>query len=637
MAKSKVLNILNMDTPQNREKTVRVLFENAKNHKGTITDKFRHLDEYYHNQHYSKDQVTALAAENGWDFTPPVLPDPFIQVESQLDPLRPEFTFKGRDDDMDSANAKIRQAVVEFILYNNRFDELMPENERNMKKLGTAFWKVAFDGSITGPGYVGDIVIGGPDPANIFPDPSAYCMDECEYIDYAYRMHRMKARRIYNSPAQREILDSIGASASHGDTEIYTRDQDSWFQDDSFQVVEHWYRDDEGDIACSVQIENKEVKWIEKYWESTRHSGNKMYPIVEYYDIPDNKSFWGKGEIETIWDLVDAADREFLMAILNDMLNADDMIVIEENSLKKGTTIQKTPGGIITAQDNKGNSIHRLGGREGNGNVIQMIEFIQEKIQETNGNFDTNQGQEPVRVTTSSGIAQLNEKAAKRADIKKADRTSGFRRLYELIDWSALEFYNTDRMILIRGKKEGEDQSIKFNSDEMRTFDTNKYDALMQKANEKGQQIIPGENDQEIYNASSYYPRIDSEIVTTDGMKQSKAFTMQATTEVMGELDNLTPAKAELIKSNIEIAGLPNQQDIDDAIDEQIQTQQQAQQAQMQQSAQVQDTQGAADHPVDSYYNSLTPEKQKQFLGLTQAQQLEAMQGSNGNGGNANG
>jgi hypothetical protein len=363
-------------------------------------------------------------------------------------------------------------------------------------------------------------------------------------------------------------------------------------------------------MACSIQVEGKEVQWIKKYWERTRFSGNKMYPIITYYKVPDDMSFWGMGEIEMIQDLIDAGDRELLSALLHDMYDADDMLKVEEGALKDGTSINKTPGGIIWTKDNRISGVQRLGGMSSNTNALNMINYVTEKIQETNGSFDSAQGKEPVRVTTSSGIAQLNERAQKRSDIKKADRSEGFRRLYELLDWTALEFYNMDREILIRGEKDEtgqeQDKFFTFNSDAYRVFDRPKYEAMLNAANEGGESIVPGYNDQGIADQASYYPRIDSEIITTDGMKQSKAFQTQAASEVADKLDNLTPAKAELMKSNIEIMGLPNEQAIKDAIDQTVQMQTPQEQT----------------HPVDAYYNSLAPEEREQFAQLSPEEQV---------------
>ena len=42
-------------------------------------------------------------------------PDPYLQVESQITSELPEFEFRGRDDDLDSARARQREDVVRYI------------------------------------------------------------------------------------------------------------------------------------------------------------------------------------------------------------------------------------------------------------------------------------------------------------------------------------------------------------------------------------------------------------------------------------------------------------------------------------------------------------------------------------------
>lgn len=601
-----------LSTKESRESLFADKFEDAKRIRMPHTKKMIELDEYYHNRHYTKEQIERLVAENGWDFVPPILPDPFIQVESQINPKRPDFTFKGRDNDMDSAKAKERQEVVEYVLYNTHYDDLVPNQDRVMNKIGDCFDKVAFDGSITGPGYIGDITIGDPDPANIFPYPSNACdIDDCEIIFYPYRIHQRAAYRQWETPAQRKVLDSLKPSANHGDTEIYNINRTKDINDDTFQVIEAWYKDDEGDIACSVLIEEKEIQFIKKYWENTRTSGNKMYPFVKKCKIPVNKSFWSKGEIESIIELCDAGDREFLMSHMNDMFNADDMIVCEDEALKAGTTIEKKPGGIIWTKPNKSGAVRRLGDMGSNINTLNMINFIHEKIQETNGNFNVNMGKEPdANVKTLGGMAMLNEKGEKRNTIKETPRNNGYRRLYELIDWTVMEFFNTDRTILIRGKKEGEDKKLIFNSDKHKVFDQKLYLEKLSAAQSKNIEITP-EMDEQFALESSYYPRLDSEIIVSNPIQNSKATMIQATEQVSQQLDNLTPAKAVLLKSEIDIMGLPNAQEIKEAIDQQIQMMQQPQPGQM----------GQVDlRRMEQFVNSL-PEEVMQVLDQMPEQQ----------------
>lgn len=558
-----------MSTKEARERQVTRDFETVKTHKAPITKKFQTLDDYYNNKHYTREQILKIAQDKGWNFIPPVLPDPFIQVESMIDPDVPVPEFKGRDDDIDSMKAKQREEVVKYICYNNKIDDMNPSNERRLNKLGDAFWKVSFDGSIQGLGYVGDIVIGNPDPANIFPDPSAYDIDDCEYIIYAFRMHRRKARRVFG-----KIIDTIQNDNNHADTEIYNHTWDDMStkysgDDDTLQIVEYWYKDDKGDIACSIQVNGTEVKHIPKYWIDTAASGNKMYPFVQYCKIPVDKSFWNKGEIEPILDLVDSADREFLSAIMNDMFNANDITIIEKGALDPGQTFSGVPGEVVTVKDGRINGIRRLSGLNTNINSLNMINFIHEKIMETNGNFESSQGKEPMRVTTVGGIAQLNERANARKELKKADRKTGFRRLYELIDWTALEFYNTDRIILIRGNGDEPDRPEKFNSRNFREIDQNRVEKIYEKAVLDG--MTPDEALEIAKSNAFYYPKVDIEINVGEGVKNSKAFTLAATEQLANT--NITPANKEIVKSQIDIMDLPNKEDIKDSIDEAIQPQ----------------------------------------------------------------
>jgi hypothetical protein len=212
-------HVYDMDTAESRQMQVKRDFESAKTEKSPHTAKMVEFNNYYNNKPYTQQQAEELREKLGINFTPPVLTDPFIQVESQIDDVVPTFQFSGREG-QDAQKAKEREKVTNFILYNNGINELNLDNERALNELGNAFWKVSWDGSIKGLGYTGDIVVGNPDPANIFPDPNAYDIDDCEYIIYAFRAHRRKLRRMFG-----EIIDSITNDGERTTTEIYQNNQ----------------------------------------------------------------------------------------------------------------------------------------------------------------------------------------------------------------------------------------------------------------------------------------------------------------------------------------------------------------------------------------------------------------------------
>jgi hypothetical protein len=589
-----------MSTKENRECIVCRDWEEAKTAKIPITEQLKLLDDYYNGDHYSREQIQALAEKNGWEFIPPVITDCFKVVEQSIDTDVPDFLFMGRDDDLDSTLAKERQDLVNYVVYNNHIDEMMSENERNLGKAKNAFWKISWDSEKQFGSDKGDIVIGNPDPANIFPDPAAYNIDDCEYLFYAYRLHIKKARRIFG-----DIIDEIATDNLHYETEIYNQvsyenasnkysysNAKTQFYDNTIQVLEYWFRQPDdgkckinkvnyswkaGDIACSIVIDKKEVKYIPNYWQNTCRSGNQSYPFVKYERVGVSKSFWSRSDIENIKDLVEAGDKELMSTLLNNMYNSQDIILQEEESLSDGDSISNEPGSIVTVRQGKINAVRRLGNVANSTNSLNTINWLQNQIEETNGNNGVNAGEKPPsNVTTFSGMALLAEQGQKRVKTKMTPRNLAFRRLYELIDWHVLEFYNTDRILTIRGK-DGISKMFKFNSDKFKKLDKDKFEAGIDKFSvENDGAEMPDKDYFELREKLTYYPRIDTEIILTDPIAKSKAMAVQAVSEIMKSLDNLNPIKAKLLKSQVELMGLPNKQEILDAIDEVLKQQEDA-------------------------------------------------------------
>ena len=580
--KNKVNGTLDWDmsTKEGREIQAKRDFEYAKVERAEQTEKMKELNNYYNNDCYSSQQIAALAQKYNWESTPPSIPYAFIHVESQIDDVVPQFQFKGRDNDLDSERAKVREDVVNYVWYNNKVAELNMDNERILREIGNAFFKVSWDGSIVvTPFIMGDIVIGNPDPGNIFNQPGAYDVEDSEWIIYAFRMHRRKARRTFGA-----IIDSITNDNDHATTEIYdniTRSVD----DDSMQVVEYWYRDDEGDPACSIQVNNVEVKWIKKYWKNTRLSGNKMFPIIKYCDTPVRKSFWDRGEIETIQDLIDAANRELYTAILNDLFCANDFIIYEKDALVSEPSTM--PGAHWIVKQGMINSVRRMGGMQANTGLVNMIEFLQQRMEDTNGNYAA-RGAEPVRIDTASGFAQLREDRDQRFKVKSAGRMQGYARLAELCDWTALEFYNQERMVVIRGKDDAPDTSFPFNSENERIITRYEIDP------ETGMEI-PMEY---------YYPKVDVEISAGDGVRKSKATTLAATQE-LSQMP-ITPENYGIVLSIVDLLDLPNKQDVKNSI-----------MAAMQRMVAPQ----APQDPTQAIMSNLSPEEQAQFQALPPEEQ----------------
>ena len=564
-------NLYKYDTVGNRQKTVAYLYNYAKGKRSDQELKWQTYDSYYNNQHITQIETYQYCQDNNIPWLPAIIPDLFIHVESQINPDVPTFEFNGRDDDMDSQKAKQRQYVVQYIIDNNHIETMNTENERELGKLGNAFWKVCYNAKKWKAGGIfGEIEIYNPKCEEIFHDPTAYDIDDCEYLDYVFSLHKLRAARMFENELSemKMSIEDFGSNTGFKDTNLLDSSLHDT-HDDTVQIIEHWFRQpqagkdkikiyieepetgktvteeypiewESGDIACSIMINFKEVKYIPKFWIKTSKQ-NKMYPFVKYCKVPQVKSFWDKSDIEVMKDLVDAADREAAMALLNDTFMGNDIILAEENAFSDDNVPRNEAGALWKVKDGKIGAVQRLQGLQGNSGAWDTVNKLRELIQETVGNFDTAMGKEPIRVTTSSGIAQLNERADYRKNTKKADRTAGFERLIRLLDFMGIEFLDDNRIIYIGAVEEGKDPIVfRYNSD-----------------NVMAQDEMTGE---------TYIPDVDVKVTASDPLTKSKSFTLSATENLLAK--NINENNYKLVEAIVDIMNLPNRKEIKDSLEE---------------------------------------------------------------------
>ncbi len=542
-------------TPEGRVKTAEWLFERAKNERAQKESEWKRNHDYYSFRHDTAAEVAEMMDRAGLS-AQPCVPDPYIMVESQLTPDVPEPEFHGRDGMMDGDTAKQRQFAVKYIIEANRLEDLNTSNERRLWKLGDAFWKAYYDETMPFGEREGNIRIRDVSPEDIYPDPTAGAADlqGCEYVDYVYTMHKLAFWRLWQKRLQElgmtpdEILSS-GYRAEDGVLEPVTSPE---AKDDRIQILEHWFRQpfdakeaNAGDIACSIQAGGVELKYIPKYWQATGRQC-KLFPFVHYWIIRDETQFWNRSELDSILDLVDAADRELATGLFNDAMMSNDIILVEEGALAPGEEFTNVPGSQVKVKQGKMGGVARLGGLHDGVNSLGMVEWLQGQIQRTNRNYDTNNGKETARVTTSSGLLQLRGDAEAQQKLKKADRDKGFCRLYELLDWLALEFFDDDRLLVI-GAKNDQDQP------ETMQYNGRAFARMIQPS-------IDPETGMPLGEPEPYYPRIDVTVTTGAGLSKNP----QTTVEVLDKLAGaaVTADNWQLLAAELEYLDIPQKQEI---------------------------------------------------------------------------
>lgn len=544
-------------TEEGRVATAEWLFEQAKNERTAVEDGWVRNEGYYSFVHAAAAEMREALEEQGINWTPAVVPDPFIQVESQLVPEVPQPEFHGRDDDADGEKARRREFAVRYIVEENRINDMNTSNERRLRKLGDAFWKAYWDETMPCGEQSGNIRIKDVSPEDFYPDPTAgrEGLEACEYVDYVYTMHKLKFWRLYHDVLEKKgiLLEDL--------LQMQYRVEDGLFEpvasgtlarDDMVQILEHWYRnpcDTEeapaGAIGCTMQAGGVEIKWIPNYWEKTGRQC-RLFPFIHYWCIRDETQFWNRSELDPILSLVDAADRQIAIGQLNDAMMANDIVLVEEGALADGSEFTNVPGAQVTVKQGRMGGVARLGGLNNGIQSVSAVNWFLDQIQRTSRNYDSNNGRETARVTTASGLLQLRGDAETQQKLKKADRDAGFCRLYELLDWLALEYFDDDRLLFIGAKKKGEQpQSLTYNGDDFARRAGVRVDMLTAAVTDEG---------------FDYYPRVDVTVTAGDGLSKNPATTV----EVLDKLaaSQITADNWELLAAELEYLDIPQKQEI---------------------------------------------------------------------------
>lgn len=540
-------HLYDYSSPLCREETAAFLLDFAARHRQKTSEYWDRMRRYYDGSHDIRSSSELFAKDASLPWLPAQSTDGYVHVETQINPSIPDFEFSPRDAS-DADKAKQRERIVKYVCDNNSLDYKNSRNERRLNICGSAVWKVCWDSNAPFGEGGGDVTVTTPDVYEIFPDPTAADIDSCEYVGYVYRMHRQRAARVFASDFEEKgesIADYLDTGSFFGSLSSVTSDEYDTI-DDTVTVTEWWFRqpaDGEakitrkhngsvrtynykwiaGDIALSVLINGREVRYIPKYWRST---DSTLYPFVLYSKIPNDRSIWGKSELEQIIPLIDAKDRELTFAQLNSAFASNDIILAEENAFCDGETIDNSPGTVWKLRPGMMGKVARLGNMaSAQTSLYANGSFWQSLIETTTGNFEVNQGKEPSNVTTATGIALLNERAESRKNLKNADRNAGFKRLFMLIDMTALEYYNDGRIIRM-GAAEGDEFVFRFGG-------------FVKKTRER-----------------AYIPALDVTIHTGSPITNSKAFTVSALTSLISM--NINSDNYKLVKAYVNAIALPD-------------------------------------------------------------------------------
>ena len=292
-----------------RQETIEFLLDYSSRSKSAIEEYWKKMRRYYDGDHDIRNTSVLFAKERSIPWIAAQSTDGYVHVESQINMTVPDFEFTPRDK-TDYDKAKQREKIVKYICENNSLEYLNSRNERRLGILGSAVFKVCWDKDARFGEGKGDVSVFAPRPEEIFTDPSSADVDGCEYIGYVYRMHKQKALRVFAGDFKNscssldDYLTDDGFFGRHA--KINSEEYDA--SDDTITITEWWFRQPSdgkakvkigeeymnyewkaGDIALSILINGKEIRYIPKYWKSVQRQSVFLWQSLSLTSIPSNR------------------------------------------------------------------------------------------------------------------------------------------------------------------------------------------------------------------------------------------------------------------------------------------------------------------------------------------------------------
>jgi hypothetical protein len=377
---------------------------------------------------------------------------------------------------------------------------IVEEYDRHMKLVlwdglmfGTGIVKTLWDNA-AGSGS-GNAVLKRVDPYDFYPDPTASCLDDCEYMVEVREMSYSKIRRMYpntafllisgsseNEPSRPKIYgQSVLPRANLGFLPSGTgnwsgKPKDSRPTPDSmYTVYEYWIKEnveDEVDldeqspgdnayatprwkcvVTCAGNILFEE--WADDLWSH----GNHPYDDWRFDDIGE---FWGISLVDHL-SLPQLYINRLLTAVQqNSELCGNPIFVEPSNSGTQRTNITNRPGERVTVNSATAQSANLprwLTPPSMPAMVMDMIQFWISRIENTAGINGMQKGKDPQQRVSENTTSSIQEAAFVRIRSALSNLGWTYRRTATKVASLVAQNYTDNRIMAILGP-EGESTAL---------------------------------------------------------------------------------------------------------------------------------------------------------------------------------
>lgn len=467
-------------------------FNKALEQRKKYDPKWQELDKFYRGEQYEYEKI------------PPWIPKPVTNfIHLVVTTKRAALAMENPTGLLSANSLKDVQAVndlqeiYEWVWKKIGASRVVRSNIETSKLLGTAIAHVYWDENTgvmggTDAYYEGEIRICEIDPANFFPDPNAYCIQDCEYIHVVEPKPRDWIENVFGVS-----LKDISAKMEQ-DVNIYERNRFTDTSGDMVMLHTHYERywntetikvkqpiydhkpvmvqDEQGNMVPSpdgatekVQVDEQEIDtgeevggWNYRCYYMVGDTIIKkidklqpnMYPFAVLYDYKHRQDFWGKSSAELVLENQKLVNKvESIMAMIGTMLQNPQKLVKKGSGIdpKKAKDYSMAPGMVWVVNDNipLGDAMQWQNVPQIPQALFNLAEAAKANIREITGLNEAYMGQSVGSLQTSSGINALIDRATMRDRDQMAEIEQYIEQLSRLIIAFITTYYTDERYMKI--------------------------------------------------------------------------------------------------------------------------------------------------------------------------------------------
>lgn len=479
-------------------------------------------------------------------------------IEAQIDITVPEPAVEAIEGDDQGERQKMIEGKLCYMSKGADLMRINSENERIVKKNSICVYKVMYDPNHKEHKYIGLVKTSNPHPTNVIPQPGQYRVKDMDRmwhienrtVDQICRMYGDQ----YKEDTGRELRDDIEDKGSRefNYLEDFSATQETTDKvQEKYSVIEQYYKDEDNDVGVYTWCGMVKIRKLDKFFYKRDEKGEVMYtedvdiqvpaidpstgqpamspngqpqvttktvqvechvpkdfPFVIQYNIPKEKTYYGKSDPEIIFDQQEGIKK---------------MLSIEEEKLIKGTTKIVTRKGskLKDALNNATMQVVETDNPQADMIVVQMhtneqsykdlYQIYVQAAKDQLGVTDASQGHLGGADLSGKAIDSLAAYSQGRMGIKQFEKNIAYTELYRLWYDFVLAYYDEKRPYRTDGPE---------NKPIFGYFDKGK----LVKQDDAG---------------DWYYPPFDIMIRTDSGLPKDKKFVVESANKAGDRMDNM--------------------------------------------------------------------------------------------------